>query len=430
MQELLKRSCGGQLQSPPCPSPSKSSTKKSSSKSSRSNATDKTTVLTKAQWDSFEQKYQAMVPERKWLIDGIYVEDVIYKFAKTQLYEHAAHSFILDLGDPCWKTVFTTSQLQAIEQQNALPVPALPEHLNDFFSRFKELTDINEIHHVADHAHFDVVSQFDADWAKRCILDTVSAYRWSVMARLASRGKERDMLRLWRAIDDCFDDLGVEVQRSDQQSAASSARHNEESCAADGSIKQKVHGVKPDLIIARNMLEFASAEHDYLNEAGVGAKELVEKLVKLPKNMKDMMLSLAAEMGNDEAGIRSLRIVGFSHTHLRVNTSVMDVPAGYTCRIKHFEEIRIPCELRNFYNTYIKFLKQVYRLKHIIKATIEAVENSPAGTDDEEEGFVSVLAKKQRKLIIPSALNYIEPPTVVPQKRNREDDEQDSSNNN
>ncbi|KAG2219259.1 hypothetical protein INT45_009867 [Circinella minor] len=82
---------------------------------------------------------------------------------------------------------------------------------------------------IADSAHFDPVDEFDADWAKQCILDILNTYRWGIMEKIVRHGKERDLtMRLWRAIDISFDNLCLKILRSDQQSSASSSRQNEE----------------------------------------------------------------------------------------------------------------------------------------------------------------------------------------------------------
>ncbi|KAI7847294.1 hypothetical protein BDC45DRAFT_575995 [Circinella umbellata] len=106
---------------------------------------------------------------------------------------------------------------------------------------------------LADESRFDPVRQFDADCAKRTVLNVLAGYRWDTINRIERNGKKRDVMRLWRAIDDSFDDLKADVFRSDQLSSSSSSRHNEEQNATDGSIKQKVVGAKPDLIISKNM---------------------------------------------------------------------------------------------------------------------------------------------------------------------------------
>ncbi|KAG2219248.1 hypothetical protein INT45_009856 [Circinella minor] len=81
-----------------------------------------------------------MDSSKKWKIEeGVVVEDKIYEFVKTCNYEHAAHSFILDLGDPCWKSGFTPSQLKQIEEENVVPLEKLPTCLKEFFKKFKKV---------------------------------------------------------------------------------------------------------------------------------------------------------------------------------------------------------------------------------------------------------------------------------------------------
>ncbi|KAI7847030.1 hypothetical protein BDC45DRAFT_37013 [Circinella umbellata] len=120
-------------------------------------------------------------------------------------------------------------------------------------------------------------------------------------------------MRLWRAIDDFFDYLKADVFRGNQESSSSSSRHNEKRNATDGSIEQKVLGARPDLIISKNMIEFAAAEQGpYSDEAGCGVKELGEGYLKFSKNLKDMLLKIGCHLNNDRKSIRTIRTVGFS----------------------------------------------------------------------------------------------------------------------
>ncbi|KAI7860141.1 hypothetical protein BDC45DRAFT_564145 [Circinella umbellata] len=268
------------------------------SSTSPTSASFKTSNLSLSQEDrdSIHQTYMSMDPHKKWEIEpGVSVEDRIYEYGKTQNHEHASHSFILDLGD----------------------------------------NDIDELRNIAENARFHATEEFDADWCRRCILDILCAYRWGVVKRIARHGKEKDLImRVYRAIDLAFDDLWADVQRSDQLSSASSARMNKDRRALDGSLQRKILGTKPDMIITKNMVEYGLAEHGYDDEAGVGSKELVERFIKLPKTMKDMLVRLASEISNEEYKIRQLKVVGFSHTHTRVTGMIMNVPAGYVCRVK------------------------------------------------------------------------------------------------
>lgn len=139
------------------------------------------------------------------------------------------------------------------------------------------------------------------------------------------------------------------------------------------------------------MVEFAIAEQGYSDEAGCGAKELGERYLKLPKNLKDVLLNIGRHLDNDVKSIRSIRTVGFSHTRkfisffttsysyhmkyrygfidchicvdLRMTGLIMDAPRGYVCRVRELKEVAIPCEFERFWKTYIQFLKHVYILK-------------------------------------------------------------------
>ncbi|KAI7855319.1 hypothetical protein BDC45DRAFT_534565 [Circinella umbellata] len=171
------------------------------------------------------------------------------------------------------------------------------------------------------------------------------------------------------------------LRRSDQQSLASSSRQNEERyLSSDGSIK-KILGVKPDMLIAKDMLEFGSAEQGYFDGN---------------RTMKDMLL-LGSEMYNNENCFQTLRVI---LVNLRVTPLVMNVSDGYICRVKPLKQQKISMELANFYDIFIPFLMDVYKMKDVVKKAskniIKAGSCSSDKDDDEDNsgekrsGFASV----------------------------------------
>ncbi|KAI7847387.1 hypothetical protein BDC45DRAFT_355726 [Circinella umbellata] len=202
---------------------------------------------------------------------------------------------------------------------------------------------------------------------------------------------------------------------SDQQTSSGSARANEDRLALDGSIKPKIQSVKPDLILTKEHLEFGAAEHGFDDESGVGEKELNETYTKLPKTMKDLMMKLAASVDYDETTMRSLRVVGLVHSHLRMTAYVMDIPDGYVCRIRKIKEQTIPSSLSDFYNTYIPFLEVVLKVKGIVKTTMETIENYKAGKEGRNRSGYESVIPTSNMLMVPSALNM--PPKTTPKKR-------------
>ncbi|KAI7852656.1 hypothetical protein BDC45DRAFT_184504 [Circinella umbellata] len=53
---------------------------------------------------------------KKWTLpSGVIVEDKMVDYCRQLDYEHAGHSFILDINDDCWETVFESEDLQYIK---------------------------------------------------------------------------------------------------------------------------------------------------------------------------------------------------------------------------------------------------------------------------------------------------------------------------
>ncbi|KAG2228361.1 hypothetical protein INT45_011153 [Circinella minor] len=157
--------------------------------------------------------------------------------------------------------------------------PVEPQ-LTAFYNKFKNM--------------FDPIAEFDLDWSKRSILDILSSYRWGHVFRASVSGDERDFIMLvWRSMD--ISVLWIKrvliFNRNDQQSAAGSTRCNENGVADDDS-------------------NIGAGENGYADEAGVGTKEIAEKMLKLPKTLKDMALRLASAVDNEEKKIRKIQVVG------------------------------------------------------------------------------------------------------------------------
>ncbi|KAG2220528.1 hypothetical protein INT45_000939 [Circinella minor] len=110
---------------------------------------ERTTLLTKSvvkqlslsqeDRDSIDQTYMSMDPHKRWEIEpGVFVEDRMYEYRKSQNHEHASHSFILDLGDVCWKTVFTDAQLKKLEETNVPPLAQPPQAMKKIIEKVQK----------------------------------------------------------------------------------------------------------------------------------------------------------------------------------------------------------------------------------------------------------------------------------------------------
>ncbi len=70
------------------------------------------------------------------LSTGKIVEKQMALFASSCIYEHLAHSLILDVSDSIWTEYFTTEEIKEIMNTNRTTLPSLPEDLSNYINSF------------------------------------------------------------------------------------------------------------------------------------------------------------------------------------------------------------------------------------------------------------------------------------------------------
>ncbi|KAI8376894.1 hypothetical protein BD560DRAFT_391031 [Blakeslea trispora] len=240
---------------------------------------------------------------------------------------------------------------------------------------------------------FDPYEEEDEEWLQRCLLEFHAMYRQNVIKRVAERGSEEDLIvRLWRFFDSCFDCLDIETRRGE---VACVAKINNEAIT---STLQSQRATKPDLILTKDSLELGSGENGRFTGSACGNKEHAEKVLKNPKTMKNMMNLMINQIRNKEQLIHELQVIGFTHFHLKAKLSVMDVPCGYVCRIRHFEELKVP-EDQELFCSLFPMLSLALIGKNIVKQTLETLKKDNIAT--------SYVAKPANQ-----ALHFSLPPTM------------------
>ncbi|KAF7721834.1 hypothetical protein EC973_004097, partial [Apophysomyces ossiformis] len=198
----------------------------------------------------------------------------MYQFTKKLPYVHPAHSFVLDVQDGCWEAVFTKEELRQLQIAGQNALPKVPASLKLFFSQFSDKTTVEDLWTVASKAApFDPAVQFDEDWAVRCVQELLSMYRRKVFERVARSGSERDfVVRLWRCLDLCFDNLGVETLRVRGDLCTNEPGPIHSNCTG----REEGNSLEPDLILMKDELEYGCAEVGAADEGEVGKKEVLE----------------------------------------------------------------------------------------------------------------------------------------------------------
>ncbi|CAG8620838.1 4193_t:CDS:10 [Ambispora gerdemannii] len=87
--------------------------------------------------EMIEQTFNGMKKERMWrLSTGKYVEEELFELGKKLIFEHAVHSFILDVDDGIIFQHFSEAELDEIDCTPGPQVPELSEEITGFLNKF------------------------------------------------------------------------------------------------------------------------------------------------------------------------------------------------------------------------------------------------------------------------------------------------------
>ncbi|CAG8560514.1 6505_t:CDS:2, partial [Ambispora leptoticha] len=102
-----------------------------------------------------EKAYRAMDKSYMWkLSSGRIVEEELFKLGNDLEFEHAIHSFILDVEDELIMEHFTVKELEEIESATIPEVPELSNEIDDFLGKFLGKTNLNEIRQIIKESTF------------------------------------------------------------------------------------------------------------------------------------------------------------------------------------------------------------------------------------------------------------------------------------
>jgi hypothetical protein len=77
---------------------------------------------------------------------------------------------------------------------------------------------------------------------------------------------------------------------------------------------RKAIGRRGDLILRKGSAEYGCAEAGGRDEGEFGTKKMLEKGIKAPKVLKDMLGHLCSLINHDEPCTRKLRTIGYIHS--------------------------------------------------------------------------------------------------------------------
>ncbi|CAG8754318.1 26524_t:CDS:2, partial [Gigaspora margarita] len=372
--------------------------------------------LQEKQRKEINDSFNLMDKNKMWkLSSGRYVEEELYELGKKLDYEHAIHSFILDVEDEVVLNHFTEKEMVEIDQVPGPAVPELSENVIDCLSKFAGKTDLHEIGKILKEVAFDdkynIKNNHDVDYI---IFAIHALIREIESGKLYNNNIESWFnIHIWNFVfDQAFGNVKtISVVRGESSGIASSIRKN---------INRKMGtnrrmGRRGDWILRSTGKsdndEFGVGEAGHSWKDKYSTKFLKESGTKLPKNLKDIIMKLMEKVKWNPTKYNEIQTVGIVHAGLIMVMLYLDNPKGYICRIRRSELMEVPDTPEKFPSILI-ILASVLNLKSRVLETMKVVMNSKENQD--RRTFIDAGLKKRKYDYEPHRLTIC---TTTPEKK-------------
>ncbi|PKK76475.1 hypothetical protein RhiirC2_772491 [Rhizophagus irregularis] len=330
--------------------------------------------------EEIAKAYRAMDTEYMWkLSSGRIVEEELFELGNDLEFEHAIHSFILDVEDELIMEHFTEEELEEISSAPIPEVPELSDEVNDFLCKFLGKINLNEIRQIIKESIFGD----DYNREKHHDVDYICLALYSLVREIENGNLKDTNLEnwynchVWNVIfDQAFGDIkAVAIVRGESTSISTATRKNKKTKRKLGE-RRKI-GRRGDWIIRAvgngNKDEFGAGEagKDWIDK--YGTKYLKEIGLKLPKTLKDMFVNLMERINWNEEMRRKIQTLGIIHRGLTMIMVYVDNPKGYICRFRRCDLMEVPDTVEKF-DSVLTILASVLNAKSVVQQTIKVVQ--------------------------------------------------------
>ncbi|GBB84115.1 hypothetical protein RclHR1_10750004 [Rhizophagus clarus] len=315
--------------------------------------------------------YREMDKKYMWkLSSGRIVEEELYKLGKEQQFEHAIHSFILDVEDKLIMEHFTREELEEIDSTPIPEVPELPKEVDNFLCKFLGKTNLNEIRQTIKESMFGN----DYNREKHHDVDYICLALYSLVKEIENGNLKDTNLEnwynchVWNAIfDQAFGDM-VAVVRNEGASISRVTRKNE-NAKGKSSERHKI-GRRGSWILSA-VSTGNKDEFDWIDK--YGTKYFREIGLKLPKTLKDMLVNLIERVNWNEEVRKKIQTVGIIYGGLTMTIVYADNPEGYICRFRRCDLMEVPDTVENF-DSVLTILASILNAKSVVQETVKMVQ--------------------------------------------------------
>ncbi|KAG2220998.1 hypothetical protein INT45_004617 [Circinella minor] len=270
--------------------------------------------LTQDMKEEYKRSFEALNDEKKWVLDdGTKVEDLMCEYGAQCTHEQIilsspVHSFMLDVEDKCWKSIFIKSQLQELKSTGEKAFGDYNDSCKNMFSVFSdgikntnkrelvsgaaaaattnpsflELTLKEE--HVIDElweklTQFGFINRhknYDLHWMQKTMDDILDLYRFRILDWVKKNGSEMDFVtRVWIMLDEVFDDLIIETRRDNKSVATTVFDNKDRGVTGTTTIVPKLPSIRPNLASFKNGVEYGVAECGKGDDEEIGKNEII-----------------------------------------------------------------------------------------------------------------------------------------------------------
>ncbi|CAG8832454.1 25690_t:CDS:10, partial [Gigaspora margarita] len=314
--------------------------------------------LSKENREEIDTAFKSMDEQCMWkLSTGRFVEKELYRLGQELEFEHAIHSFIIDIDDELISSHFNDTELDEIDCAAGPHVPDLPDQIAEFLYEFVGKTRLNEIREAIKSKMFGNNYDYENHHDKDYIIYALYSFRE------IQGGTMRDTkLEAWFNCHIWNMNLTMFTSRGESTSLATASRKN----MKRKSEERRKMGRRGDWIVRSvtngDKHEFGAGEAGSVWTDDHGTKFLKEAGLKLPKVLKDMLVKLMKKVDWNREKCAKMQTVGIIH-------------AGYVCRIRRGEVMEVPDNPENF-PSILKILAAVLNLKTVIKETLKVIQAS------------------------------------------------------
>ncbi|CAG8700024.1 34446_t:CDS:2, partial [Racocetra persica] len=244
-----------------------------------------------------------------------YVEEELYKLGKKLEYEHAAHSFILDLEDETILNHFSYEEILEIEHVPGPLIPELDEKIIECLSKFVGKTNLKEIRSIIKEISFDNQYNFKTDHD----IDYIVFALHAMVREMESDKLHNNNLEAWYnahiwsfIFDQAFSNINIiSVVRGESSGIASSIRKNKNRNIG----QNRKMGSRGDWFLRSNgdNDEYGAGEAGKSWQDKYGTKFVRESGVKLPKSLKDIIVKLLEKVEWNSEKRNQIQTVGIVH---------------------------------------------------------------------------------------------------------------------